>query len=138
MQNSNPFQYVFLFAIISLISCGTSVTVFKEKHPRDARIYDAWVKYNKETINPHCRDDYIRGMVMNTAAQPLKGVEIKIEGNQAFTDKNGKFYLILPDDFDTNKRVSFIYPGFRKIQIPSKRVSCRELVVRMHEVVKSD
>jgi len=125
-----------LFFVIGLISCSSSVTVFKAKHPRDAQIYDAWVKYNKETINPDCQHDYVRGIVMGTHAEPLDSVEVKIEGEIAFTNTKGKFYLIIPDDFNTNKRVSFECRGYRKIQIPTKEVTCRELVVRMQESVR--
>jgi hypothetical protein len=120
-----------------LIACSTSVTVYKSKHPRDSIIYDAWIKYNKETINPDCLHDYIRGTIMDTHSVPLSSVEIKVDGNNAFTDHNGKFYLIIPDGFNVNKRVTFEYPGFRNIQIPTKEVSCRELVVRMQESVRA-
>lgn len=125
-----------VFFVIGFISCSTSVTVYKAKHPRDSRIYDAWVKYNKETINPDCQQDYIEGIVMDTHAKPITGVEVKIEGNSAFTTADGKFYLIVPGDFNTNKRVSFEFNGFRKIQLPTKEVTCRELVVRMQESVR--
>jgi hypothetical protein len=136
MRLDHIFFLVILFISIGLISCGSSVTVYKAKHPRDGSIYDAWVKYNKETINPDCQHDYVRGIVMGTHADPLDSVEVKIEGEYAFTNTDGKFYLIIPDNFNTNKRVSFECPGYRKIQIPTKEVTCRELVVRMHESVR--
>ena len=136
MRNPKTYIIVSLLFVIGIVACSTSVTVYKAKHPRDDSIYDAWVKYNKETINPDCLHDYVRGTIINTHSEPLIGAKIIAEENRAFTDQNGKFYLIIPDGFNVNKRVTFEFPGFRDIQISTKEVTCRELVVRMQESVK--
>ncbi len=125
-----------IFLSCFLVSCGQTVTVFKAKHPTDRKIHDAWVKYNKETINPYCRDDYVRGSVIGLQTQPLSGVRISAGEMETRSDSTGHFYLIIPDDMPMGRMVRIQLAGYRNIELRLGKVTCRDLIVRMQEAVR--
>jgi hypothetical protein len=127
---------LFILASCMLLACGQTVTVFKSRHPTDRKIHDAWVKYNKETINPHCRDDYIRGSIMGLHSEPLEDVRISAGGMETHSDEAGKFYLIIPDGMNLKRMVRIQLPGYRNIELLLDKITCREVIVRMQEAVR--
>lgn len=145
ISTKNPCDKALFFPITGMIvlsvllaGCGQTVTLYKSRHPADRSIHDAWVKYNKETINPYCRDDYIRGKVMGLHAEPLAQVLVEAGNMKTRTDTTGEFYLIIPDGMNLRQKARFQYRGYRNIEVPLEKITCREIIVRMQETVRSD
>ena len=117
-----------------LQSCGSAVTVYHRKHPKNPKFFSAWVKYDKKSINPDCIHDYIRGRIVDTQNEPLVDASIHVSGAQTKTNLKGEFYLLVPDDTTPEGTVQFEYPGFYHIDVQIKKVTCRILHVRMQPV----